>query len=512
MTIGDLLFQTAQRNPEKEALVYGKTRLGYRDLLERVDQLAIGLWKLGLRKGDRLGLHLYNCHQAYEALLAAARSGLIFVPLNHMLNGKELSTIINNAGIRAIIVEPELYPILAPVLPDLSTIEVIISLGHIEGTSITYETLIQETPVGRLNVSVEEENIFGLMYTSGTTGLPKGVILTHRNIVTHARNMIRDYEIEYSSRGAIVLPYFVGASLNGIGLPCILQGATVIILRRFSPEIFLKTVEEEQVTHTQIVPTLIIRLLESNSLGGYDSSSLELFGYGSAPMPVNRLKQAIQRFGPIFSQMYGLTETSAMAICLRKNEHVLRGPKSTYLKSIGRPVQGVDVQIINDAGIELPTGNIGEIIIRGPTVMPGYWETPELTDKAIQGGWFHTGDLAYKDKEGYIYLTDRKKDIIVSGGFNIYPKEIEDVLYTHSDVLECAVIGVLDPHWGESIKAFVTLQKNVYVTKQELLDFCRKHLSSFKRPKFIEFVSEIPRNPSGKVIKRLLRKNISNQV
>ncbi len=505
MTVGDLLLQSAERFPDKEALIYQETRLNYAKLLERVDRLSNGLHSLGLRPGDRMGLYLYNSHQAYEALLAGARAGLVFVPLNFMLSGRELATIARHAGVRAVVSEPDLFPTLAPQLAALPAVEHVIGLGEVQGASVEYEDLLQNAPARPPAISVDAGELFGLMYTSGTTGLPKGVMLSHGNIATHAAHMVRDYRIGEGSRGLIALPYFVGASLNGIGLPCFSQGSTVVILRRFAPAEFLQAIARERITHVQVVPTLLVRLLESDALGRCDTSSLEIFGYGSAPMPVDRLRQALEIFGPCFAQMYGLTETCAMATCLRPEEHLLDEPESVRLGSCGRPVEGVEVRIVDQTGIPVATGEVGEAVIRGPTVMRGYWEMPELTAATVKQGWFHSGDLAYRDEEGYIFLTDRKKDMIITGGFNVYPKEVEEVLYTHPSVFECAVIGVPDADWGEAVRAIVAPRPGARVTEEELLGFCREHLSAFKRPKSVGFVEEIPRNPSGKVLKRVLR-------
>ncbi len=509
MTVGDLLKSSATRNPDKDALVFESERRTYSQLLDRVDRLASALLELGLQEGDRVGVYLYNCIEAYESLLATARAGLLFVPLNYMLNGAELAKIASDAGIRALIVAPELFPTFEPVASDVSSLNRIIGVGGGAEGTLDYETLLSHRARPANPGAVTGQDLFGLMYTSGTTGLPKGVMLTHRNIVTHARNMVRDYGIGESSVGMIALPYFVGASLNGIGLPCLSQGGTVVISGRFTPEGFLQTIQGKRVTHVQVVPTLLVRLLESDAPGRYDASSLEVFGYGSAPMPEERLVEALETFGPIFAQMYGLTETCAMATCLTRDDHSLEGPERERLKSCGKPVDGVEVRIVDETGAEVPDGEIGELVIRGPTVMQGYWGRPDLTSEAMDQGWFRSGDLGYRGREGYIFLNDRKKDLIVTGGFNVFPREIEEVLYAHPAVSECAVIGRPDPEWGEAVTAFVALKKGRRSTEDELLQFCSERLSRFKRPKSVSFVNEIPRNPSGKVLKRLLRKQVS---
>ena len=517
-SIGDLLQQTVERFPERPALVYGGGRRTYSELLERVDRLAGALLALGLKPGDRLGLYLYNSDHAYEALLAGSRAGLLFVPLNFMLHGEELATIVNHSGTRAIIVESELFGSLAPLLQETLVVEFLINIDQPGDaanrvdpgdsgtpTTFSYEELIANGPTTSPASVVSPDDLFALMYTSGTTGLPKGVMLTHRNVVTHALHMVRDYRIGTSSRVLIVLPYFVGASLNGLGLPCLYRGGTVVVMRRFSTSGFLHAVESAAITHVQVVPTLLVRLLEADDIDQFDLSSLEVFGYGSAPMPVDRLRQAVDRFGPIFTQMYGLTETCAMATNLRREEHELAGPKSARLASCGRPVDGVEIRLVDEAGRTVVTGDVGEVEIKGPTVMRGYWEMPDLTADAVRDGWFRSGDLAYADDDGFIYLTDRKKDMIITGGFNVYPKEVEEVLYTHPAVFECAVIGVPDPEWGEAVTAVVALRTGAIASEGELLAFCRDRLTRFKRPKSIEFTAEIPRNPSGKVLKRVLR-------
>ena len=506
MTVGNLFLQSARRLPNKEALVFDDTRFTYGELADRVTRLAGGLRTLGFRPGDRLGLHLHNSHIAYEFILAGALGGLVFVPLNFRLNGSELAAIMQQAGIRGVVVEPELFPVMAEHLPQLSGLEQLIAVtpvGEADRPISMYEELLRSPPID-VPSSGSEEGLFGLMYTSGTTGLPKGVMLTHDNVVRHAHNMVRDYGIEESSRGMIALPYFVGASLNGIGLPCLSQGGTVVILGQFSTDRFLQLIQDEAISHLQVVPTILVRLLESAAIDKYDLSSLKLFGYGSAPMPVERMTQALDRFGHISAQMYGLTETCAMATCLRPEDHT-----GARLASCGRAVEGVDVRIDDQSGAAVAPGTVGEVAIRGKTVTQGYWQMSEATANVIQDGWFRTGDLAYGDEEGYIFLTDRLKDMIITGGFNVYPKEAEEVLYRHPAVFECAVIGVADPDWGEAVKAVVALRSGTEASEEELMKFCRENLTDFKRPKSVSFVPEIPRNPSGKVLKRLLREEFA---
>jgi len=510
-TVGELLVVSAHRTPDNEAIASGSDRLTYQALLNRANGLAAGLGTLGLTKGDRVGVHLHNCTEAYETILACSRSGLLFVPLNHMLNGSELATIITHAGLGAVVGEAALAPVLGNALSILkSPVEHIIGVDDFPSASVYYADLLARDSQG-LSQPVSENDVFALMYTSGTTGLPKGVVLTHKNVVTHARHMVRDYGYAPTSVGLVALPYFVGASLNGVGLPTLLQGGRVIIQRAFTPNAFLDLVESEAVTHVQTVPTLLSRLMDTGLVTPERIRSLQVLGYGSAPMPRTRLKEAVDLFGPILYQMYGLTETCAMATCLRPADHVAEGVGQDRLASCGRPVEGIDVRIINSEGGDVPPGEPGEVIIKGPTVMAGYWNSPDLTASALVDGWFHSGDLACADDEGYIYLTDRMKDVIITGGFNVSPREVEEVLFTHPGVVDCAVIGVPDDDWGEAVCAYVLIRPGDATQESDLMTYTRDRLSAFKRPKSIIRIDEIPRNPSGKVLKRELRERAGGE-
>jgi acyl-CoA synthetase (AMP-forming)/AMP-acid ligase II len=502
--VGDLLDVGAERFPDRLAVAFEGRRTSYRTLRERVDRLANALLVLGLRPGDRLALFLDNSDRAWELILACARAGLVWVPLNYMLKEREVETIVGHAGARALAVSVAHWPTAAPVVARLALEHVIATDWEpaAEG-AISYEGLLAGGSPARPPTPRDPDAIFCLLYTSGTTGLPKGTMLTHRAVLAHAGMAMREYRLGPDSVGLVVLPYFVGATLNCVQIPGLSQGIP-LVFARFTPEAFFELVRAHRVTHVQTVPTVLIRLLEAPELASADLSSVETIGYGSAPMPVDRLEQLLARFGPIFTQIYGLTETCAMATVLRPDEHA-----GARLASCGRAAPGVEVELVDDDGRPVGPGQPGEIVIRGPTLMSGYWRAPEATDRAVRAGWFHSGDVAHRDADGYIYISDRKTDMIITGGINVYPKEVEEVIYRHPGVLECAVVGLPDPEWGEAVTAVVAPRPGARVDPDEVVDLCRRELAGYKKPRRVVFVEEIPRNPSGKVLKRILRERLS---
>jgi fatty-acyl-CoA synthase len=498
--VGDLLEVGAERFPDRVALVFEGRQTTYRDLRARVDRLANALLGLGLAAGDRLALFLDNGDHAWELILACARAGIVWVPLNYMLKTREVETILGHAGARALAVSAAHWPTAAPAVAALAVEHVIATDWQpLAGEARRYDRLVAEGAPTRPPTPRDPDGLFCLLYTSGTTGLPKGTMLTHRSVLAHARLALREYGLGPDSRGLVVLPYFVGATLNCVQIPGLSQGIP-LVFSRFTPRAFFELVREHRISHVQTVPTVLVRLLEAPEIATADLSSIATIGYGSAPMPVDRLEQLLARFGPIFTQIYGLTETCAMATVLRRAEHL-----AGRLASCGRPAPGVEVELVDDDGRPVATGELGEIVIRGPTLMAGYWQAPEVTAAAIRDGWFHSGDIAHRDADGFIYISDRKSDMIITGGINVYPKEIEEVIYRHPGVLECAVVGLPDPEWGEAVTAVVAPRPGARIDPDEVVELCRRELAGYKKPRQVVFVEEIPRNPSGKVLKRLLR-------
>jgi len=318
------------------------------------------------------------------------------------------------------------------------------------------------------------------------------------------------FEMNTSTVALVVMPQSTGGCNHHIVVPTLFVGGTFVIqdARHFEPGRFLSAIQEHRVTHVQLVPTMIYRLLDQPGLETYDVSSMQIMGYGSAPMAVERLREAIDRFGPIFAQAYGQTEAGSLAVCLTRRHHIeaLAENRLEVLGSSGRPLNTVDVRIVDDDQRDVPVGEPGEVIFRGDTVMQGYWNAPDATAAALRNGWLHTGDVARADERGFIYHVDRKKDIIISGAMNISAREVEEVIYRHPGVRECAVIAVPDEHWGETPKAIITVRDQCTVTAEEIEEICKTHLATYKRPRSIDFVDEMPKSSMGKILKRELKK------
>ncbi len=505
MLVGEIFTRNARRHGEKEGVVYKKTRLSFGAVNERVNRLANALTGLGLKKQDRVAIVADNCHQFIEAIGACAKGGFILASLSTKLQD-ELTHIIGNARPTVVIVTPNY---LRKVKPEWDFIKHIICIGESPQGVLNYEELIAKYPADEPANPVQEEDILLLYYTSGTTSLPKGAALSQKAVLANIHNMVITRGMAVGDRTMVVHPLFFTAPINCTVLPMLYLGGSVVILDGFDPQDFLATVEREKITHVIVVPTMLIRLLEYPDLKKYDVSSLKQVIYGSASMPVARLKEAIQVFGPIFSQIYGLTEVVSEATCLWINEHVLDGPPEVVrrLGSCGRETINCQVRVVRPDGTDVARDceEVGEIIIKGDILLTSYWNMPEVTADSIRDGWFYSGDLATMDSEGYIYIVDRKKDMIISGAINIYPREIEEVLYKHPAIFEATVIGIPDEEWGEKVTALIVLKEGQKATEEEIIDYCKKHLATYKKPKSVIFVPSLPKTPTGKILKRELR-------
>jgi len=507
MIFGDLITRNARRYPEKEGIICEEKRFTWHQVNQRVNKLVHALRRLGISKGDRVAILSGNCHQYWECYCAGGKSGIILVPLNYRLVGRELLYILNNAEAAMIIMGPEYIDTIRFILGDLSCIRHLISFGDAQGDILSYEGLIQKELGDEPESDVDEHDLFLIMYTSGTTGLPKGVMITHKNVLTDALDDMYAYSMKKED-ALLATPPLYHAAGTAISYSAMYVGAKIVIMKRWDADHALELIDQEGITTSWWNAAMLSDLLKSPLLHDKDHSSLRSVMYAGSPMPVELLKQAFPIFGKVFWGLYGLTENTSSATCLPIEEHFTEGPdnKVRRLFSVGKELISLHVRVVNERMEDIKPGEVGEIVVKGDTVMKGYWKNPEATQETIKDGWLFTGDLARVDEDGYIYIVDRKKDMIISGGENIYSKEVEDVINSHQAILESSVIGVEDAKWGESVKAIVVLKSNEKLTAEELIDYCKRNMASYKKPKFVEFVDSLPRNPSGKVIKAELRK------
>jgi acyl-CoA synthetase (AMP-forming)/AMP-acid ligase II len=504
---GSLLSWPAIRWPDKVAVVFGKERLTFAQINERINRLAHGLISLGLKKQKRVGILMTNSPRFVETRLALQKAGLTFVRLNTRQALHEHVYVLNHSSTHALVFSEDLREVVNGIKKGVPRIKTWICAPKGEKGDIDYEELISTSSPVEPEVEVSPEDMDRINYTSGTTGKPKGVVVTLAAALARLRNDFFNEEILITPKDVyLAVPPLAHAA--GVILPIFyLKGAVTVIMPSFDPVKVLETIEREKVTCTLLVPTMIIKLIDHPDVHKYDLRSLRRIFYGTAPMPIEKLRKAIEIFGNIFRQNYGLTEATQPIIYLSPEDHILSGPEHVVarLGSCGRPALGVEVRVVNEKDQPVKPGEVGEIIVRGDSIMKGYLRQPKATAEALRGGWLRTGDLATVDEEGYVFIVDRKSDMIISGGFNIYPKEIEEVIYRNPSVSEVAVIGVPDDVWGESVKAIVVPKEGVSLTEEGIIDFCRQHLASYKKPKSVDFVKELPKNNNGKILKRELK-------
>lgn len=507
MLLGSLLTRNARRYPNKEGLIYKERRFTFAQLNERVNRMVDSLKRLGLVHGDHIAILAQNCNELMEMYFVAAKGGFVLVPLNYRLSPSELTYLINHSESIALFFEEEYEEMVnVSIKKNLKTVINYIIIGDEEPGMLNYEKLIQggidtEEDVNDFN----ENDLLCIIYTGGTTGLPKGVMLSHKNLLASALDCVLSMDVRSQDKSVYVLPLFHVSNWTIFGH--MYMGATNIIIRKWDPEAVLKTIESEQATHINMVPTMVVMLLEAPGLNKYDTSTLRTISYAGSPMPVEVLKRGLKKFGSRFFQVYGLTEASPLVTYLPKEDHVLEGDENRVkkLNSIGKEMINVHTKVVDQNGDPVSPGEVGEIIVNGDNVMMGYWHDPEQTVLALRNGWLHTGDLATVDEDNYIYIVDRSKDMIICGGENIYPKEVENVLYQHPAILEAAVIGVPDDVWGESVYACIVVRDGYSVNESEIIEFCKEHLASYKKPKKVEIVKELPKTSVGKISKVAMR-------
>lgn len=506
MLLGDVVKNNAYRLPNKEAIVdiTENRRMTWDELNRRVNRLSNSFGKMRLHKGDKLAFLCPNSFRYVELCLAAAKMGIIVVPLNIRLAANEISGIINDSEACAAVVDKAFIELIRSMESSLSHIRLLIGINNSEFPH-EYERLIQENTEEEPTTNIGEDDIYAIPYTSGTTGVPKGCCLTHKNVIMSALLHQPDYALTPFDKYLSVLPMFFSVSIATFFTPAI--GGACVIIMPFEAGRAIEILEKENVNGAIMVPTMIHQLINHPDISKYKFENLKLFTLVGSPMPVGDLKKAINIFGNIFVNSYACTEICYCGIMLRPEFMVLDGPESKRLASIGKPFLGVNVKVVdeNRKEVEWGSGLVGEIAVKSDTVMKGYWKRADETGEVLRDGWFFTGDLATVDKEGFIYLVDRKKDMIITGGINVYPKEIENVIQGFPEVDSVAVIGVPDEKWGEAIKAFVKLREGTSLGEEEVIERCKLQLASYKKPRSVEFVSEFPVSATGKTLKKVLR-------
>ncbi|MEW6275733.1 MAG: long-chain fatty acid--CoA ligase [Bacillota bacterium] len=501
MNLTQILDKNVRRIPHFPAVISETETFTWQEFCRRVNQLGNALLRQGVQKGDRIAIYLPNSPEYLVTYFAAARIGAIAVPFNIMFKSNEIVYILNNCRAKVLVAAAaEAGRYVVNVWDRLPFLEKLILVGeHAIPGALSYSDLLHSEPAELAAAECNPDDVVTILYTSGTTGQPKGAMLTHGNFYANAElNACYTLHINDQDRFLTGTPFchifFVLTVLGPM-----YKGATVVTMPRFFPDKALELISRCRVTHFAGVPTMYIFMLEAYRTAPekYDLRSWRFAQSAGAAMPAEYIPQIEETFGVGFCECYGSTETSSTCTYGRLG-HGKPG-------SVGLPADTWEVKIVDENNREVPAGEVGEIVVRGPGVFKGYWEMPEATAAAFTGDWFHTGDLGKKDEDGYIYIVDRKKDMLICGGYNVYPREVEEVLYTHPAVLEAAVLGVPDPIKGEIPKAFIVLKPDAVTDETEIITYCKERLAAYKAPRAVEFRKELPKNPTGKILKRELK-------
>ncbi|QQK74576.1 o-succinylbenzoate--CoA ligase [Salicibibacter cibarius] len=505
--VGSWIVKHCNRFADKTAIVYKEKQFTYEQLNVRVNRLAHALLDIGVRKGDRVDALLFNTNEMLEAMFACAKIGAIYVPINFRLSVDEVEYIVRDSSPHHFIYDERMKPLVDQLRERMTFISDWIHVGqHPHKRDLQYDQLLAGSKDEEPGFDIGLDDVHMMMYTSGTTGNPKGAMISHGNTLWNAINSIHFRSIDAEDTTLAVAPMFHIGAMGVSATPLLYKGGTVVLEDQFDPRAVLELVQTEKLSSLFMVPAMWMAMTQVPNFDDYDLSSIKYNISGGAPCPITVIEFFQQRNIP-FYEGFGLTETAPSVSLL--------DPENSFRKngSIGKPLFHVEVKIIDHHGRQVPTGEVGELLIKGPNVFVGYWNQPEKTKEALQNGWFHSGDLATFDDEGFLYIVDRKKDMVISGGENVYPIEVEQVLFRHPNIKEAGVVGVPDEKWGETPKAFVVLEdKNQTLTLEDIESFCEGKLARFKIPKVIEIIEELPRNATGKVLKMALRKGEKGQV
>ncbi|HWF78235.1 MAG TPA: long-chain fatty acid--CoA ligase [Caulobacteraceae bacterium] len=507
MLLSDVPVVAAHHAPDQVAIRFQERALTYTQLRDRCWRLSNALAATG-EAGDRVAILAENCPEYVECYYGVPGAAMALTLLNYRLSARELAYIIGNAEPRVLVVEPKYLPTIRQIRADIPSVERILLIGGDAAEDCgDYDAFVAtgapEPPARR----AEETDLCWLLYTSGTTGLPKGAMLSHRNLMAAVVNSMCAWEAAPDEVCMFTFPQF---HVAGYVMPMYhLRGWEVVLLRSFDPETLLRNVETYGVTNTAMAPTMIAMLLEDSGTDRFDLSSLRRIGYGASSMPAEVLRKARARWPQVgFSTGFGMTELAGNVMFMSPADHERAAEHGLpILRSVGRQMPMAQVRVVDEEGRDTAPGEPGEIVVKGDQVLSGYWRNPDATRASFTDGWFRSGDVGVWDEDGYLYIVDRKKDMILTGGENVYPREVEEILYEHPAVVEAAVVGAPDPRWGEKVVAVVCARETV--TGADLVAFIRERIASYKKPRHVVFIDELPKNASGKVLKRELRERIA---
>jgi long-chain acyl-CoA synthetase len=507
-SLADIVRRHAAERPEAAALVYGDRIVTYGQLDERAGRFATAIGAEGVGPQERVALFDKNAPEFFDALFGTAKANAVLCPVNWRLSPREAASVVNDTDAKVLVVGAEMLPVLAEM--ELTTVKTVVVIGDGEGTDSgryqDYEAWLSRHPAQDPDMEPAANDVALQMYSSGTTGRPKGVMLTNGNLFAGVEANRELLAMTPQSVNLVAMPLFhvAGGAWGLIGL---YFGSPNVVLREVDPVEIVRLIQQHGITHAVLVPAVIQFILSLPGVEDMDFSSMELLVYGASPISEAVLTGAIERFGCKFMQAYGLTETTGGIVVLHPDDHNPGGSNRHRLRAAGQAGPGAELRIVDpESGEDALVGAVGEVLVRSPQNMRGYWKLPEDTaETLLPDGWLRTGDAGYLDEDGYLYIHDRVKDMIISGGENIYPAEVENVLMSHPTVADAAVIGVPDDRWGETPKAVLVAKSGAHIDQTEVLAFTRDRLAHYKCPTSVDVVAELPRNPSGKVLKRDLR-------
>lgn len=500
LVTGEVLARNARNFPDRLAVIDGKRRISYSIFNQRVNSLANSLREMGVGRGDRVATMLFNSLEIAECYFAAAKLGAVVVPIHTRLAPPEILYIVNHCGARVMVFDGRFINHINRVRAEMVSVRRYVVVEPMTpGEDSEYEELIAKSPPVEPGIAVDDDDPAFILYTAGTTGHPKGAVLTHKNFLVSILNTALETGLGTRDTFLCVVPVYHASGLVAL-LMQVYLGGTVVMVREFDPAVVARVMSQEGVTSIFLVPAMWRFLLQFPGLAGQDTTTLKVAFSGGALLPV-KVKQRLLEVFPqcrLF-ELFGQTEVTAFTCVLKPGDVLDKAP------SVGRPLIHLEVRVVDEQAQDVPVGSVGEVVYRGPTVMQGYYRDPEATAQAFRDGWFHSGDLARVDDAGFLYLVDRKKDMVVTGGEKVYPAEVEEVLAHHPKVLEAAVIGIPSSRWGEAVHAVVVPRPGAKVTAEEIMEFCAESLAGFKQPKSVEFAAALPRNAAGKILKTQLR-------